>query len=144
MRLCVCTCVISQFSGNIALRCLTYYDVARLILMSPIDCWQISTPFLCKASFCTTKIGDFRTQGSGDSRTISKLLQGYGCKVLNAMNTLREWDTSTDGSTNIYVTKELRTLPHTTLSCNFFTQSGEKIMEFSSCLLSNFDLVFSK
>ena len=66
VNVCVCVCVISQFSTM-------FYDVTRLILMSPIDCWRHFTPFWCKASFCMTKIDNFRTQLSGTT----ELLQAF-------------------------------------------------------------------
>ena len=44
--MCVCLCVCNQpFSRNIAPRRTTFYDVARLIMMSPIYCWRNSTHF---------------------------------------------------------------------------------------------------
>ena len=45
------------------------YDIARLLLMVPLEPWQNSTPFFCAAAFCTTKNGDFRT-----SSTLSSLM----------------------------------------------------------------------
>ena len=33
----------------------------RLLLIEPLNCWQNSTPFWCKTSFCTIEIDDFRT-----------------------------------------------------------------------------------
>ena len=41
---CVCACVISQFSSNTAQRPTTSYGVDRLNLMAPIYFWQNSTP----------------------------------------------------------------------------------------------------
>ena len=52
----VCACVINQFFSNIAWRCTIFYSVASLILISPMDCWQNSFLFWCKASFCSRKI----------------------------------------------------------------------------------------
>ena len=36
------------------------YDVARLLLMAPIDPWRNSTPDFGAVAFCTTNIEDFR------------------------------------------------------------------------------------
>ena len=47
----------------------TSYDVARLLVMVPLEPWRNSTPFFGAAAFCTTKIGDFRT-----SSTLSSLM----------------------------------------------------------------------
>ena len=44
------------------MRCRTAsYDVARLLLMAPIDLWRNSTPVFGEVAFCTTNIEDFRT-----------------------------------------------------------------------------------
>ena len=55
--------------GDLARRRETSHDVARLLLMVPLEPWQNSTPFFGAAAFCTTKIGDFRT-----SSTLSSLM----------------------------------------------------------------------
>ena len=47
-------------SSDVARRRQTSYDVARLLLMVPIEPWQNSTPFFGAATFCATKIDDFR------------------------------------------------------------------------------------
>ena len=47
------------------------YDVARLLLMAPIDPWQNSTPDFGAVAFCTTNIEDFRTPLTSTSSTIS-------------------------------------------------------------------------
>ena len=39
----------------------TSYDIARLLLMVPIEPWRNSTPFFGAVAFCTTKIGDLKT-----------------------------------------------------------------------------------
>ena len=56
----VCVCVISQFSSNIVWHRTRSFDIAGLILISPIDCWWHSTPFWCKASLGATKIDNSR------------------------------------------------------------------------------------
>ena len=38
------------------------YGVARLVQISPLNCWRNATPFLCKASFCTMKNDHFRAR----------------------------------------------------------------------------------
>ena len=38
----------------------TSYDVARLLLMVPLEPWRNSIPVFGAAAFCTTKIDDFR------------------------------------------------------------------------------------
>ena len=53
-------------------RCRTAsYDVARLLLMAPIDLWRNSTPVFGEVAFCTTNIEDFRTLLTLTSSTIS-------------------------------------------------------------------------
>ena len=54
-----------QSIGDIRSCVATLYEVARLIMMSPIYCWRNSSPFWCKASLCTIKIDDFRTLSIG-------------------------------------------------------------------------------
>ena len=60
----VCLCVppkfLSQIQIDIAQRRETSYDVARLLLMVPLEPWQNSTPVFGAAAFCTTNIDDFR------------------------------------------------------------------------------------
>ena len=56
-------------SGDAARRRQTSYDVARLLLMAPIDPWRNSTPVFGAAAFCTTKNGDFRTSSTLSSLT---------------------------------------------------------------------------
>jgi len=57
------------YTWDIARRRQTTYDVARLLLMVPLEPWQNSTPFFGAAAFCTTKIGDFRTSSTLSSLT---------------------------------------------------------------------------
>ena len=71
-----CVCVWDDFLASdwskvsdVARRRKASYDIARLLLMVPIEPWQNSTPFFGAAAFCTTKIGDFRT-----SSTLSSLM----------------------------------------------------------------------
>ena len=47
-------------SSDVARRRQTSYDVARLLLMVPIELWQNSTIFFGAAAFCKSKIKDFR------------------------------------------------------------------------------------
>ena len=49
----------------------TSSDVARLLLMAPIDPWQNFTPIFGAVAFCTTNIKDFRTPLTSTSSTIS-------------------------------------------------------------------------
>ena len=54
---------------DVARRRATLYDVARLLLMVPLEPWRNSTPFFGAAAFCTTKIGDFRASSMSSSLT---------------------------------------------------------------------------
>ena len=56
---------------EVARRRQTSYDVARLLLMSPIDPWRNATPVFGAVAFCTTNIDDFRTHLTSSSSTIS-------------------------------------------------------------------------
>ena len=59
-------------------RCRTAsYDVARLLLMVPIDPWRNSTPDFGAVAFCTTNIKDFRTPLTSTSSTISLTYSSY-------------------------------------------------------------------
>ena len=62
---------VSNFQGDAARRRETSYDVARLLLMAPIDPWRNSTPDFGAVAFCTTNIEDFRTPLTSTSSTIS-------------------------------------------------------------------------
>ena len=77
VRLCVCVsmclCVppkfLSQIQIDIGRRHQTSYDVARLLLMVPLEPWQNSTPVFGAAAFCTTKIDNFRASSTLSSLT---------------------------------------------------------------------------
>ena len=58
------------FFCDAARRRQTSYDVARLLLMAPIDPWRNSTPVFGAVAFCTTNIEDFRTLLTSTSSTI--------------------------------------------------------------------------
>ena len=45
--------------GDVRRRQETSGDVARLLLMVPLEPWRNSTPFFGAAAFCTTEIDDF-------------------------------------------------------------------------------------
>ena len=62
---------VSNFQGDAARRREASYDVARLLLMAPIDPWRNSTPDFGAVAFCTTNIEDFRTPLTSTSSTIS-------------------------------------------------------------------------
>ena len=62
---------VSNFQGDAARRREASYDVARLLLMAPIDPWRNSTPDFGAVAFCTTNIEDFRTSLTSTSSTIS-------------------------------------------------------------------------
>ena len=47
---------VSNFQGDAARRREALYDVARLLLMAPIDPWQNSTPVFGALAICETKI----------------------------------------------------------------------------------------
>ena len=51
---------VSTHTRNVARRRATSYDVARLLLMVPLEPWRNSTPVFGAAAFCTTKNDDFR------------------------------------------------------------------------------------
>ena len=72
---CVGACFRGQFSdhksGDVARRRQTSYDVARLLLMVPIELWRNSTIFFGAAAFCTSKIEDFRSSLTLTSSTTS-------------------------------------------------------------------------
>ena len=57
--------------SDVARRRTASYDVARLLLMAPIDPWRNSTPDFGAVAFCTTNIEDFRTPLTSTSSTIS-------------------------------------------------------------------------
>ena len=61
--------VSTQAQGDAARRREVSYDVARLLLMAPIDPWRNSTPVFGSVAFCTTK--DCRTPLTSTSSTIS-------------------------------------------------------------------------
>ena len=46
---------------NLTWRRMSSCGAVRLVLIAPLNCWQNSTPFWCKASFCTIKTDDIRT-----------------------------------------------------------------------------------
>ena len=75
MAMCVGAFVSGQFSdhksSDVARRRQTSYDVARLLLMVPIELWQNSTIFFGAAAFCTSKIEDFRASLTLTSSTTS-------------------------------------------------------------------------
>ena len=83
-------------------RCQTSYDVARLLLMAPIDPWRNSAPDFGAAAFCTTKIGDLRTSSTLSSlttwlrshwgRTSSEGLRQPSVRLkLTTLGLLRRW-----------------------------------------------------
>ena len=61
-------------TSNPRLRCerrrTASYDVARLLLMVPIDPWRNSTPDFGAVAFCMTNIDDFRTPLTSTCLTI--------------------------------------------------------------------------
>ena len=58
------------FFPDAARRRYASYDVARLILMAPIDPWRNSAPDFGAVAFCMTNIEDFRTPLTSTSLTI--------------------------------------------------------------------------
>ena len=65
------TCVCRKKISNVARRRQTSHDVARLLLMVPIEPWQNSTPIFGAAAFCTIKIEDFRASLTSTFSTTS-------------------------------------------------------------------------
>ena len=59
--------------STLARRRETSYDVARLLLMVPLEPWRNSTPDFGAAAFCTIKIDDFRASSTSTSTTTSSL-----------------------------------------------------------------------
>ena len=57
----VCMCVLCMYVTNFMRRRSSSYGAVTLVLITPLNCWLNSTPFWCKASLCTIKIGYFRT-----------------------------------------------------------------------------------
>ena len=51
---------VSQFVSVFTRRRARSYDVPTPLLLSPLDCWQNSTPFFGMYALCRMKIGDFR------------------------------------------------------------------------------------
>ena len=64
------TCACRKKISNVARRRQTSHDVARLLLMVPIEPWQNSTPVFGAAAFCTTKIDDFRASLTSPLRSL--------------------------------------------------------------------------
>ena len=65
LALCLTSCQFVSaflFFVYVARRRTSSYSVARLVQIAPLNCWRNSTPFLCKASFCTMKTDHFRPQ----------------------------------------------------------------------------------
>ena len=55
--------------GDLARRRGTSNDIARLLLMVPLEPWRNSTPFFGAPAFCTTKIDDSRSSSTLSSLT---------------------------------------------------------------------------
>ena len=65
LALCLTSCQFVSaflFFVYVARRRTSSYSVARLVQIAPLNCWRNSTPFLCKANFCTMKTDHFRPQ----------------------------------------------------------------------------------
>ena len=56
----LCLSLCNKFLGDVAWHCTLSYSVVRLVMIASLNCSQNSTPFWCKASFCTIKIDNFR------------------------------------------------------------------------------------
>ena len=63
------------FFVYVARRRTSSYGVAKLVQIAPLNCWRNSTPFLCKASFCTMKIDHFRARAIDHSVLFFQLLK---------------------------------------------------------------------
>ena len=83
MAMCVGGCVSALVSGqfsdhkniDVARRRQTSYDVARLLLMVPIELWRNFTPLFGAVTFCMAKIDDFRASlRSTSSKTLATYL----------------------------------------------------------------------
>ena len=58
---------------DIARRRTSPYDVVRVVIIVPLNCWQNFTPFFGAVALCTMKIDDFRTQSTGTYLTDDKI-----------------------------------------------------------------------
>ena len=67
----VCQGVCPKFLDCVARRRTASHDVARLLLMVPINPWRNSAPDFGAVAFCATNIEDFRTPLTSTSSTIS-------------------------------------------------------------------------
>ena len=56
--------------GDVRRRHETLGDVARLLLLVPLEPWRNYTPFFGAAAFCTTKIDDFRASLTSPLRSL--------------------------------------------------------------------------
>ena len=54
---CLSVCLWQKTLGDVARHRMLSYDVGRLHLITPMDLWRNSTPFLGVEAFCMTKIG---------------------------------------------------------------------------------------
>ena len=67
-----------QILGDVARCHILSYGAVRLI--APLNCWQNSTQFWCKASLCTIKIDNFRTYHIARAySTLVVLVFYWGC-----------------------------------------------------------------
>ena len=60
---------------DIARRRTSSYNVVRVVVIVPLNCWQNFTPFFGALALCTMKIDDFRTQSTGTYLTDNKIEQ---------------------------------------------------------------------
>ena len=58
---------------DVARRRTSSYDVVRVVIIVPLNCWQNFTPFFGAVALCTMKIDDFRTQSTGTYLTDDKI-----------------------------------------------------------------------
>ena len=79
---------VPNFQSDAARRREASYDVARLLLMAPIDPWRNSTPVFGAVAFCTTNIEDFRTPLTSTSLTI---LSTYSSQKRSLRWTSSKW-----------------------------------------------------
>ena len=64
------------------------YGAVRMVLISPLNCWRNSTPFLCKANFCTIKIYHFESELLTNSVLFLDILERFRKKIPTEKNSL--------------------------------------------------------
>ena len=98
----------------------TSYDVARLLLMVPLEPWQNSTPFFGAAALCATKIDNFRTYLTTWSTHSSKRRSLRWTSFKRQIMEVIEVDQQLLREYNNWFSKMLAAGAYSTMSCLFF------------------------